>query len=181
MNRLLRDLYYHQAWADAEYYKALESSPSALGDALLRNRLHHYHYTQHAFLWLAEATGKPFRRTNVEDFKTIAELKEYARDFNTAASRFLNEVPGERLQETIAIPWAPEHSQPITVELALTQAAMHSHHHRAQIAFGEFDSDPINKELYPDQETFKKEEQRRFEILLGHWDLPVNPLDLEKK
>jgi len=134
MNRLLRDLYYHQAWADAEYYKALESSPSALGDALLRNRLHHYHYTQHAFLWLAEATGKPFRRTNVEDFKTIAELKEYARDFNTAASRFLNEVPGERLQETIAIPWAPEHSQPITVELALTQAAMHSHHHRAQIA-----------------------------------------------
>ena len=51
----------------------------------------------------------------------------------------------------------------------------------AQIAFGEFDSEPINKELYPDQETFKKEEQRRFEILVAHWDLPVNPLDLEKK
>jgi hypothetical protein len=51
----------------------------------------------------------------------------------------------------------------------------------AQIAFGEFDSEPINKELYPDQETFKKEEQRRFEILLAHWDLPVNSLDLEKK
>jgi hypothetical protein len=51
----------------------------------------------------------------------------------------------------------------------------------AQIAFGEFDSEPINKEIYPDQETFKKEEQRRFEILLAHWDLPVNPLDLEKK
>jgi hypothetical protein len=29
------------------------------------------------------------------------------------------------------------------------------------------------KELWPDQETYKKEEQRRFEILLGHWDLPV--------
>ncbi|HMK39549.1 MAG TPA: hypothetical protein VK569_09425 [Bacteroidota bacterium] len=51
----------------------------------------------------------------------------------------------------------------------------------AQTAFGEFDSEPINKELYPDQETFKKEEQRRFEILLAHWDLPVNALDLEKK
>ena len=30
------------------------------------------------------------------------------------------------------------------------------------------------KQLWPDQETYKKEEQRRFEILLGHWDLPVS-------
>ena len=51
----------------------------------------------------------------------------------------------------------------------------------SQTAFGEFDSEPINRELYPDQETFKKEEQRRFEILLAHWDLPVNPVDLDKK
>jgi hypothetical protein len=29
------------------------------------------------------------------------------------------------------------------------------------------------KELWPDQEKYKLEEQRRFEILLGHWDLPV--------
>ena len=50
-----------------------------------------------------------------------------------------------------------------------------------QTAFGEFDSEPINKELYPDQETFKREEQRRFEILQAHWDLPINSVDLEKK
>ena len=29
------------------------------------------------------------------------------------------------------------------------------------------------KKLFPDQETFKREEQRRFEILLAHWDLPI--------
>jgi hypothetical protein len=51
----------------------------------------------------------------------------------------------------------------------------------AAVAFSDFDSDPLNRELYPDQETFNKEEQRRFEILLAHWDLPVNPLDLSKK
>jgi hypothetical protein len=51
----------------------------------------------------------------------------------------------------------------------------------AKIAFSDFDSDSLNRELYPDQETFKKEEQRRFEILLAHWDLPVSALDLEKK
>jgi uncharacterized damage-inducible protein DinB len=134
MNRLLRDLYYHQAWADAGHWKALEALPAALEDATLRGRLHHYHLTQHAFLWLAEADGRPFTRTTVEDFKNNAALKEYAREFNTEAGRFLDEVPDSRLQENIVIPWGPKPPQPITVELALTQAAMHSHHHRAQNA-----------------------------------------------
>ena len=35
------------------------------------------------------------------------------------------------------------------------------------------DEAALIKELWPDQETYKKEEQRRFEILLGHIDLPV--------
>ena len=33
----------------------------------------------------------------------------------------------------------------------------------------------IAKKLFPDQETYRREEQRRFEILLAHWDLPVVP------
>lgn len=41
-----------------------------------------------------------------------------------------------------------------------------------------FDEKALIKQLYPDQETYKKEEQRRFEILEGHWDLPVRDLDL---
>lgn len=32
------------------------------------------------------------------------------------------------------------------------------------------------RRLYPDQATFVREEQRRFEILLAHWDLPVERL-----
>ena len=32
------------------------------------------------------------------------------------------------------------------------------------------------KQLYPDQDTYKREEQRRFEILLAHWDLPVTDI-----
>ena len=35
------------------------------------------------------------------------------------------------------------------------------------------DEESLIKQLWPDQETFKREEQRRFEILLAHWDLPV--------
>ncbi len=32
------------------------------------------------------------------------------------------------------------------------------------------------KQLWPDQDTYKHEEQRRFEILLAHWDLPVSDI-----
>ena len=38
------------------------------------------------------------------------------------------------------------------------------------------DEEAIVKELWPDQEKYKKEEQRRFEILAGHWDLPVTEI-----
>ena len=40
-------------------------------------------------------------------------------------------------------------------------------------AHDDFDVAPILKELYPDQAKFKKEEQRRFELLLEHMDIPV--------
>lgn len=36
------------------------------------------------------------------------------------------------------------------------------------------DEEKLIKQLWPDQETYKREEQRRFEILLAHWDLPVS-------
>ncbi len=35
------------------------------------------------------------------------------------------------------------------------------------------DEERFIKELWPDQATYQREEQRRFEILLAHWDLPV--------
>ena len=48
----------------------------------------------------------------------------------------------------------------------------------AAIANDNFDSSVVIKQLYPDQETYKKEEQRRFEILDAHWDLPIKDVDL---
>ncbi|HWC17529.1 MAG TPA: hypothetical protein VG498_10965 [Terriglobales bacterium] len=35
------------------------------------------------------------------------------------------------------------------------------------------DEESLIKQLWPDQPTYKREEQRRFEILSAHWDLPV--------
>src|SRR5690349_24962718 len=51
----------------------------------------------------------------------------------------------------------------------------------AAIANDNFDSSGIIKQLYPDQETYQKEEQRRFEILDAHWDLPIKDVDLDTR
>jgi len=39
----------------------------------------------------------------------------------------------------------------------------------------------IIRQLWPDQETFKREEQRRFEVLEAHWDLPITDITPARK
>lgn len=41
--------------------------------------------------------------------------------------------------------------------------------------------DAIVQKLFPDQATFRREEQRRFEIVDAHWDVPLNELDLDTR
>ena len=51
----------------------------------------------------------------------------------------------------------------------------------AEVAHDAFDSAPLLKQLFPDQDTFKREEQHRFEILDAHWDVPIKDVDLDAK
>ena len=41
-----------------------------------------------------------------------------------------------------------------------------------------FDEAAALKKLFPNQGKFKKEEQRRFELLVAHWDVPLNVVDM---
>ncbi|MEO6237749.1 MAG: hypothetical protein ABIQ52_12180 [Vicinamibacterales bacterium] len=50
--------------------------------------------------------------------------------------------------------------------------------YRDILAEQEETSEALIKEIYPDQATFTKEEQRRFELLLEHMDVPVRVDDL---
>lgn len=38
------------------------------------------------------------------------------------------------------------------------------------------DEEGLIRQLWPDRDRYKREEQRRFEILLAHWDLPVTDI-----
>ena len=39
----------------------------------------------------------------------------------------------------------------------------------------------IIAKLYPDRAKFAREEQRRFEVLAAHWDVPLNRMDLDTR
>ena len=49
----------------------------------------------------------------------------------------------------------------------------------AATANDNFDTAPLLKTLFPDQDRFKREEQRRFELLLEHLDVPVSVDDMK--
>ena len=50
----------------------------------------------------------------------------------------------------------------------------------ATAAMNEPNLELILGELYPDRSKFEQEEQRRFEILVAHWDVPVTAVDLTR-
>src|ERR1700746_82493 len=50
----------------------------------------------------------------------------------------------------------------------------------AAVANESFDEDALKKQLFPDQDTYQHEAQRRFTILEAHWDLPIKTVELEK-
>ena len=43
------------------------------------------------------------------------------------------------------------------------------------------DEERLIKQLWPDQATYNREEQRRFEVLLAHWDMPVTDITPARK
>lgn len=49
-----------------------------------------------------------------------------------------------------------------------------------QTAFDHNLTEPYKKQLYPDLDRLNKEEQHRFEILIAHWDVPVQTVELDK-
>jgi len=134
MHALLPDLYGHQAWADAEHWRAIAAHPPARDDLAIRNRLHHIAIVQRGFLWIAGGRQGPFAFTTAAEFTALEDLKEYSRDYHDRIGAFMASVEDARLSERVEIPWFKDPPLTLTLEQALTQCAMHSHYHRGQNA-----------------------------------------------
>jgi uncharacterized damage-inducible protein DinB len=133
----LRQLFLHMEWADAVIWTAVSGNATALADRELRERLHHIHMVQRAFLdvW----TGAPFdpKMMEVPDLPLIARE---ARRYYPAVTAFLLDLDQSELDRPIVVPWAGRYAArsgrepqvPTLGETAL-QVAMHSTYHRGQV------------------------------------------------
>lgn len=133
MSSFLDELYAHQAWADAEHWRAFEGHPLALDDKAIRKRLLHIHQVQHAFLWLTGPRTSGFAFKKLEDFPSMADLKKYAQLGLEEVNEQLNKTGQDGLEAVVEVPWFRP-AVWISVRQAMTQAAMHSHYHRGQNA-----------------------------------------------
>jgi uncharacterized damage-inducible protein DinB len=130
----LHDLFRHQEWADAEHWRAIGGFDRARDDDVLRKRLHHIHFVQHAFLWTVGDRQTPFAMTTPGDFASLEALRDYARGFHTGVESFFDGLTDARLAAPVDIVWFKDPPLTIPVSEALTQCAMHSQHHRGQNA-----------------------------------------------
>ena len=48
-----------------------------------------------------------------------------------------------------------------------------------KLAFDPNLTEPYKKQLYPDLDKLKKDEQHRFELLIAHWDVMVEEIELQ--
>jgi uncharacterized damage-inducible protein DinB len=133
MNPLLRDLFQHQVWADAEHWSAIGAHQPARDDHAIRNRLHHIAIVQRAFLWGVGDRKEEFAFTKPDDF-TFDGLRQYAREHHDRITTYIATVTDARVAETVVIPWFNDPPLTLNVAEALTQCAMHSHYHRGQNA-----------------------------------------------
>ena len=105
----------------------------ALSDKAIRERLHHIHLVQHAFLWMTGPRSAQLELKQLEDFAGMAHLKVYARQFHTQVAEVMKNLSPAKMEEMVDAPWFNKPTS-ISRRHAFTQAAMHSHYHRGQNA-----------------------------------------------
>jgi uncharacterized damage-inducible protein DinB len=134
---LARDLFRHQAWADASVWTALFAQPGSFGDAKLMAYARHMHGTQRAFLTLWR--GEELQRGNLAE-RTPAEMLAWVREYHDGVLSLLDRFDQSRLGEKMAMPWmkhfAEQLGRPLedpTIGDTLVQVPAHSTYHRGQL------------------------------------------------
>jgi uncharacterized damage-inducible protein DinB len=129
MLTFLRDLLGHAEWANAVFFHTWGKSP-ARDHEELRNRVGHIIGVQQGFLSVirGEAPGAPPDGPP----PSYDELKARAVSSHAGLKDLVTGLQPDGLARQVRIPWFPEPPCIITVGEALTQAVMHSQHHRGQ-------------------------------------------------
>lgn len=141
----LFELLQHCEWADATMWKSVLASEEVLaddqGDKVV-GWMHHIHLVQHAFhcVW-SGATLDLENLPKPEDHEDLASMAAWGRGYHRALQDYVVECDEVDLARQLTFPWAAQMEaawqhplQPVTLQQSAHQVAMHSAHHRAQVA-----------------------------------------------
>jgi len=126
---LIRDLHAYQAWADAEIFRIIETTPAAHNDEKIVKLLNHIDAVYRFFILSVQ--GEPPTREELVAERTMEELRVSMAKIHQLADSYLPKLRESRLQDPIHVPWFKDF-QP-TCQEALIQAALHSQNHRGQL------------------------------------------------
>ena len=136
---MLRDLLSHADWADATVWSAVLGNRDVLYEPRVQFWLHHIHTVQHAFvrLWSGQALDFP----EPSAFADAASLAKWGREGHAAIRQYHEAATPTDLASVLSIPWAERlverfgrHPESVTVEESAYQVALHTAHHRGQVA-----------------------------------------------
>jgi uncharacterized damage-inducible protein DinB len=131
MLSLIADLFEYQAWADARIVAAVKAHAPAAEDEQLRVLLHHIVSVQRFFL--TQCAGETFDvETEMRVPGTLKELETLFLLTHTLGLSILGTMAPDALPGILDAP--PLDQLKPTVRTALTQAVLHSQHHRGQVA-----------------------------------------------
>src|SRR5215216_6270091 len=116
MNPIIRDLLGHQFWADIELWNAIGAHLPACQDKALRDRLHHIHQVQRAFLWAVSPGRADINITRADDFPALDDLRAYAQTTHEQIHRLLDGPTDVDFERSVEIPWFRD--PPLTLTVA---------------------------------------------------------------
>jgi uncharacterized damage-inducible protein DinB len=126
-SELLQDMASHQAWADAEHWKALHANPPLLEDMEIRKRLNHI--MKAAGMLQTLARGETPDMAGMKDLESVEDIEAA---MTKANERLIAALPSADLEKPISLPRGPKGPFQAPAGVLLLQALMHSHHHRGQ-------------------------------------------------
>jgi len=138
---MLRDLFLHQAWADREMLTAIAADAKASEDRRIRDRLHHAHAVQRAFLSLFVGESPDVAQLQ-EPFASLDQLMMSVNAYHERVQQFVEQRGDADLDDSIDVPWFSDAR--FSLGEVMLQVVMHSQYHRGQnaTALRDLNSDP---------------------------------------
>jgi len=133
MIELIQSLFAHMGWADTTLLKAVAAQDGAFGDDELRKWLHHIVFVQRFFLSLCQQRAFDMERERPVP-ATLDEMEQRFQEAHADGAAYTARLDEAELARTITFPVPAFKDFHPSVRDALMQVAMHSEHHRAQVA-----------------------------------------------